>query len=154
LLAVLKTLGPPTLFITLSADDCHWPELVMTLTGCNPEQASDHIHLLPQLVKQDPYLTAIDFQRRYHALYEYILKSKEKPLGEIVDYFVRVEFQNRGSPHYHLFYWIKNIPPVTKKYINRTISLPDSQADPELFNLEKNADSQTLRLLHERSAFF
>lgn len=68
LLAILKSLGPPTLFITLSADDCRWPELVMTLTGCKQEEVPDYIHILPKLVKQDPYLTTIHFQRRYHAL--------------------------------------------------------------------------------------
>jgi hypothetical protein len=147
LLAMLKSLGPPTLFITLSADDCHWPELVMTLTGCKQEQVLDYIHILPKLVKEDPYLTAIHFQRRYHALFEHILKSKEKPLGEIVDYFVRVEFQNRGSPHYHLFYWIKDVPLVTNstsantviQYINRTITtcLPDEKANQTMYNLVK-----------------
>ncbi|CAC5405283.1 unnamed protein product [Mytilus coruscus] len=32
LLATVKSLGPPTLFLTLSADDCSWPELKMLLT--------------------------------------------------------------------------------------------------------------------------
>ena len=32
LLATVKCLGPPTLFVTLSADDNHWPELKMLLT--------------------------------------------------------------------------------------------------------------------------
>ena len=31
LLAMFRSLGPPTLFITLSADDLHWPELGMLL---------------------------------------------------------------------------------------------------------------------------
>ena len=31
LLAAFHCLGPPTLFITLSADDLHWPELGMSL---------------------------------------------------------------------------------------------------------------------------
>lgn len=35
-----------------------------------------------------------------------------QPLGKITDYFARVEFQNRGSPHLHLFFWIANIPSV------------------------------------------
>lgn len=31
-------------------------------------------------------------------------------MGEIVDYGVRIEFQNRGSPHAHCVIWIKDAP--------------------------------------------
>ncbi|XP_062612709.1 uncharacterized protein LOC134274433 [Saccostrea cucullata] len=36
--------------------------------------------------------------------------SPAKPIGTIVDYFVRVEFQQRGSPHMHCLYWVENAP--------------------------------------------
>ena len=41
-----------------------------------------------------------------------VLKSKAKPLGEIVDYAtcIRVEFQSRGSPHAHCVLWVKDSP--------------------------------------------
>ena len=32
------------------------------------------------------------------------------PLGEIVDYGIRIEFQARGSPHAHCVIWVKNAP--------------------------------------------
>lgn len=32
------------------------------------------------------------------------------PFGEIVDFFNRVEFQQRGSPHIHGLFWIKDAP--------------------------------------------
>jgi len=45
------------------------------------------------------YVTAArHFQYR---LNQDVLKSKAKPLGEIVDYAIRVEFQARGSLHAH-----------------------------------------------------
>ena len=31
-------------------------------------------------------------------------------MGEIVDYGIRIEFQNRGSPHAHCVIWIKDAP--------------------------------------------
>ena len=37
-------------------------------------------------------------------------KSTAKPLGEIVDYAIRIEFQARGSPHAHTVIWINNAP--------------------------------------------
>ena len=35
------------------------------------------------------------------------MSGKDKPLGEIVDYFKRIEFQLRGSPHAHCLLCIK-----------------------------------------------
>ena len=38
------------------------------------------------------------------------MKSTAKPLGEIVDYAIRIEFQARGSPHAHCVIWVKDAP--------------------------------------------
>ena len=38
------------------------------------------------------------------------LKSTAKPLGEIADYAIRIEFQARGSPHAHCVIWVKDAP--------------------------------------------
>ena len=38
------------------------------------------------------------------------MKSTAKPLGEIVDYAIRIEFQARGSPHAHCVIWEKDDP--------------------------------------------
>ena len=39
-----------------------------------------------------------------------VLTSNEMPNGEIVDCFYRVEFQQRGSPHIHALFWVKDAP--------------------------------------------
>lgn len=54
-------------------------------------------------MRSDPLMTAIHFDRRFTALMKYIIKGPLQPLGEVKDNFARVEFQNRGSPHYHIF---------------------------------------------------
>lgn len=36
------------------------------------------------------------------------LKSKQIPIGEIQDFFYRVEFQQRGYPHIHALFWVKD----------------------------------------------
>lgn len=38
------------------------------------------------------------------------LMSNVSPLGSISDWFYRVEYQQRGSPHIHMLLWIKNAP--------------------------------------------
>ena len=37
-------------------------------------------------------------------------RSKDKPIGEVDDYWIRIQFQSRGSPHVHSFWWIKDAP--------------------------------------------
>ena len=32
------------------------------------------------------------------------------PLGKIKDWFYRVEYQQRGSPHIHMLIWLENAP--------------------------------------------
>ena len=45
-----------------------------------------------------------------NTLFNTFLKSPAHPLGELLDYAVRIEFQARGSPHAHAILWIKDTP--------------------------------------------
>ena len=103
LLAMIRSLGPPTIFMTLSADDMHWKEIANVLQVNNAQSNA-------RFVQQDPLLTAIVIHRRLEGLLKFVLLNGEKPLGEIEDYFIRVEFQNRGTAHFHCFFWVKDVP--------------------------------------------
>ena len=66
------------------------------------------------------------------------------PLGKTKYYALRIEFQERGSPHVHAFIWILDAPKISdeteyKSFVERTISalLPDPESEPELFELLK-----------------
>lgn len=72
--------------------------------------------------------------------------GKGKPLGILADYFARIEYQNRGSPHLHIFLWILDAPTLFSKtaseitkYIDSVIStsLPSKENDPVLHALVK-----------------
>ena len=41
--------------------------------------------------------------------------SPSHPLGKVIDYFYRIEFQQRGSPHVHCLFWIENAPRIDRK---------------------------------------
>ena len=47
LLATVRCLGPPTLLVTLSADDNNWPELKMLLQNITYEEATRTVIHLP-----------------------------------------------------------------------------------------------------------
>ncbi|MEW8545326.1 MAG: DUF6570 domain-containing protein [Candidatus Thiodiazotropha sp.] len=146
LLCTVKTLGPPTLFITLSSDDCNWPELKMLLYGVSYTEALQ-MPSCTMAMRKDPLFTSIYFERRWKAFLKFILKAKGSPIGQINDYFGRLEYQNRGSPHIHLFIWVNDAPSLEKStaseiihYIDKVIStsLPFENDDPGLHYLVKH----------------
>lgn len=45
--------------------------------------------------------------------------TRPQPIGKIKDYFYRVEFQQRGSPHIHMLVWIKDAPSISKHTVDK-----------------------------------
>ena len=115
LLSMFRTLGPPTFFITLTADDMNWPDLLYVLAKragmdiCTEDVESLSTEQKRELLCSDPITTARHFSQRFQKFMAF-LKGPSKPIGEVVDYFWRVEFQLRGSPHIHSLWWVKDAP--------------------------------------------
>ena len=54
------------------------------------------------------------FQHRVEVLFtEYIL-SHSHPIGNILKYVIKIEFQMRGSPHAHCLLWVKDSPKINE----------------------------------------
>ncbi len=81
------------------------------------------------------------------------IKSSSYPIGEVVDFFYCVEFQQRDSPHIHGLFWIKNAPEYGKdtdediaKFVDSYVSC---KADPndltDLVNLQRHKHSKTCK---------
>ena len=116
--ATIRQLGMPTFFHTVSAMESHWPELLIIL-----KQVLDHERITEEeatcmsqaeksdLIRRDPITCARYFDSKTHDYFSLILKSRavfcDHPLE---DSFMRVEFQHRGSPHLHIFLWLKGAP--------------------------------------------
>ena len=116
LFAMLRTLGPPTFFITFSADDHHWKDLMVVLASCSGRNISnEQVDELSDeerrtLMTSNPVVTARHFQHRFQSLVKEIIKGSGRPIGEVTDFLWGVEFQLRGSPHIHSLWWIKDAP--------------------------------------------
>ena len=116
--AMIRQLGLPTLFLSLSANDLYWPELIVTLGKLvdNKDYTEDlrngtlSWQTRSRLVQSDPVTCVRHFDHRVSKFIETVLKSTTSPLGVLKDYFYRVEFQQRGSPHIHMLAWIENAP--------------------------------------------
>ena len=66
------------------------------------------------------------------------------PLGKTKYYVLRIEFQEKGSPHVHAFIWILDAPKIANEFSYLafvenliSVSLPDPQNEPEVFTLVK-----------------
>ena len=50
------------------------------------------------------------FEKRVHHFFKELVLFPANPIGEINEYFYRVEFQQRGSSHIHCLFWVKDAP--------------------------------------------
>ena len=116
LLAMIRQLGTPTWFFTLSAADMKWPDIIQTIARqygvvyTDEQVAALSFDEKSGWIRRNPVTAARHFQYRLNTFFNEFLKSPAKPLGEVEDYGIRIEFQARGSPHAHCVLWIKDAP--------------------------------------------
>ena len=116
LLAMICQLGTPTWFLTLSAADMKWSDVIKTIAKqygtlyTDDEVVSLSFEEKSNWLRCNPVTAARHFQYRLNTFFKEFSKSTAKPLGEIVDYAIRIEFQARGSPNAHTVIWVKDVP--------------------------------------------
>ena len=135
--AMIRQLGLTTLFLSLSANDLQWSQLIIALGKLvDNKDYTDKIErntlsweTRSRLVQSDPVTCVRHFDHRVSQFIETILKSPQSPLGVLNDFFYRVEFQQRGSPRIHMLAWIHGAPKYREnddteviKYIDRVAS--------------------------------
>ena len=63
---------------------------------------------------QNPVTGTCMFQHRVEKFFtEYIL-SDSHPIGHILEYVIKIEFQMWGSPHVHCLLWVKDSPKINE----------------------------------------
>ena len=160
--AMIRQLGLPTLFISLSANDLHWPELIIALGKLVDkkdyskavESKTLSWEIRSRLVQSDPVTCVRHFDHRVSQFIETVLKSPQNPLGVLNDYFYRVEFQQRGSPHIHMLAWIENSPKYKEntaaevlEYIDQVSSCSTAVSSEfsDYLDFQKHKHSRTCR---------
>ncbi len=116
LIAMVDTLGLPSVFFTHSAADTQWPELA-DLT-C-PEESNSRAARSRSLI-ENPAIADWLF---YHRITSFVRSFYVDVLGA-QDYWLRFEWQHRGSPHVHGLAWFHDAPDVQRIFNNPTT--PDS----------------------------
>lgn len=103
-----------TYFCTLSAADTVWLDFFRV---CDPRLSWEDAGRLSakrrrQYLNENLDLACQHFYRRFKSFVDNIICGEAHPLGEVSDFFWRVEFQKCGSPHVHGLLWIKDAPNV------------------------------------------
>ena len=109
-----------------------------------------------ELIQKDPVTCARNFEHMVQLCIHNFIKSSSHPIGEVVDFFYRVEFQQRGSPHIHGLFWIKNDPDYGKdtdediaKFVDSYVSCKTDPNDlTDLVNLQRHKHSKTCKRGH------
>ena len=107
-------------------------------------------------LKRNPVTAARHFHYRLNVFFQDFLKSTAKPLGEIADYAIRIEFQARGSPHAHCVIWVKDAPEYGEdhnsvvcdfidQYVSCTVPKEDGKLKDLVLLLQKHKHSSYCR---------
>ncbi|XP_026285113.2 uncharacterized protein LOC113211074 [Frankliniella occidentalis] len=161
LLAAIRQLGRPHLFLTLSSAEYHSPILIKVLQRLHREHAEmDRFATAPpsavgaaameaiddvmqqgdldegrvsseeklRLIREDPVVCASYFREIVLQLKKYLRMKKNGPMGQyfVKDWFTRIEFQQRGSPHAHCLLWVNDGPDEPLKDLPATIAFIDA----------------------------
>uniref|UniRef100_A0A1X7SLM0 Helitron helicase-like domain-containing protein n=1 Tax=Amphimedon queenslandica TaxID=400682 RepID=A0A1X7SLM0_AMPQE len=91
----------------------NWFDLMCVLAKCDGKHLSDdEVKELStsehrRLLSTYPVIVTHHFFHRFQVFMNHTLNGASKPIGEIKDYFWRVKFQQRGSPHIHSLLWVE-----------------------------------------------
>ena len=102
---MVKQLGIPTYFLTLSCADLRWEELPYIINKLNKLGLNDEeLQKLSyqercNLLNNNPVLVARHIQYKVEVFFKDIIL--DGLLGKTKYYAIRIEFQERGSPHFH-----------------------------------------------------
>jgi hypothetical protein len=149
LIAAVKQFGIFTFFMTLSSADLKWIDCLNAILRQQGRLlSSSEINDLTweekcTILRSNPVTAARHFDYRLSQFYKTVVCSEAKPLGNVLHYSYRIEFQKRGSPHAHCVLWIENAPSpdddekkiadFIDKYI--TCKIPSKEENAELHHL-------------------
>lgn len=98
LFAMVAQRGIPTWFNSFSAADQRWTEITEAILEQEGKPVPDNLtweeHC--QVINRNPVTAASMFDQRTHHLLNDLIKSPANPIGEVIDFYYRIEFQQRG----------------------------------------------------------
>ena len=149
LFAMIRQLGPATLFCSFSSAETQWYHLLRILGELidNKTYSDNELENLNweercRLIQSDPVTCARHFDYQVNQFLGSFLLSSLEPLGKISDWFYRVEYQQRGSHHIHMVIWVPGAPEYQVQsdtevtaFIDKIITCHKPTNNPQLLDL-------------------
>ena len=149
LFAMIRQLGPASLFCSFLSAETRWIHLLRILGQVvdHKQYTDDELENLNweekcRLIQSDPVTCARHFDFQLSQFLRNFLLSPASPVGSISDWFYRVEYQQRGSPHIHMLIWLKDAPQFgtdsdakVTSYIDHIITCQKPKDNEELLKL-------------------
>lgn len=157
LIDAVRQFGYPSFFITISPFEWTFPfppwlQTLRQHTGCGPTDLpvleTIHIaHTLEQLVRG--YLCGSNTARWRNHLFS---NQQEPEMSNVVTYFYRFEFQQRGTVHLHMLVWLQEPRQIRSDLLSATIpwQLPN---EAFLVDNRQKSDSSVLAVDHGPDRF-
>ncbi|XP_063420756.1 uncharacterized protein LOC134705970 [Mytilus trossulus] len=159
LFGMIRQLGIPHFFVSLSAAETKWKNLLITLGKLvnNKEYSTSDVDEMSwqdkcHLINSDPVTCVRYFDYRVQKFLHSVMMSPLEPIGKIQDYFYRVEFQQRGSPHIHMVVWVVDGPELGKatseeitSFVDKHVTCVKDETMTELINYQTHRHARTCR---------
>ena len=154
--AMIRQLGPPTLFVTFTSAEHLWSPLISALQkrDGNTTTSNDNISLDESVdanLRNHPVICSRYYRHRMSAMRTLILKNSQL-FGEVQDYFFITEFQSRGNEHDHGLLWIKNAPIYGQSseisitsFIDKYLSSDSSLLTENLIKIQTHQHTKTCK---------
>ena len=117
-LAKIRQFGCTTFFVTFSAGEFHWPEIIQIVArqygkSLTTEQVNQMDWKTKVMyLKTNPVIVARQIDHIFRQVFGKILYSGMHPIGQILNHDDRREFQSRGAEHPHAGIHVKNAPKI------------------------------------------
>ena len=168
--AMIRKLGIPTWFASFSSAETRWSHLLNILsqslhgkTLSNEEIAELSWFEKAELIKNDPVTCTRHFDHQVKTFINSVLFSSQHPIGKVTDFFYKVEFQMRGSPHIHMLIWVEDSPKLDDSvesqaavvaFIDRYITCRRNKKIKGLVNVQEHSHSRTCKKKNKNECRF
>jgi hypothetical protein len=109
LCSLVNAYGSPDLFLTLTCNEAKWADVLERANG-RP------LHECP-----------VEVVEQFHRRFKRLFGLRNTIFGKVDHYFVKLEYQNRNAPHYHILLWLKDKEDICKHV---SASIPGKQNVP------------------------
>ena len=151
-LAKIRQFEVYTFFLSCPVAEFHWTEIIQVVSHPYGEMLTDEqVNAMDwstkvKYLKRSPVTVVRQIDYLFEQLWGQVILSGMHPIGQILNFVDRREFQNRGTEHMHAPIHIVDAPKIDEnedsevvEFIDTYIicALPDATKYPEIGNLVK-----------------